>query len=525
MNPGSPPPAKLAGSPDASQFNQPNSEPLLSMKNITKSFSGVTVLENVSLEVRPGEVHALIGENGAGKSTLMKIVTGVHHADSGEVVWQGRPVKIQTPRQAHELGINIVHQELMLVPQLSIGENVFLGRQPISNRFFRWVRWGEVNKKASIVLAGLGHPLDPKRGVGELSIAEQQLVEIARALAFSAELIIMDEPTSPLSEHETKRLFKTIRDLKGRGVSIIYISHRLKEIHQIADRVTVLRDGRRITTKSIEETSTEDLVRHMVGRKLSEEFSETSSRQIGGEALRVEALTARGKFKDITLNVRQGEIVALAGLVGAGRTELIETLFGAGTADAGKIYLAGRQVSIKSPIDAVRHRLALVADDRKTKGLVLGASVRFNVALAAPGKAARYRIFLNSPREKAVAEELAGRLHLKTPSIEQQVEFLSGGGQQKVVLAKWLSADSSVFLLDEPTRGIDVGSKAEIYDLIRRLADRGVAILMASSELEEVLHLADRILVMHRGRICAELPREAATEELIMQFATGGTVH
>jgi ribose transport system ATP-binding protein len=499
--------------------------PLLILKDITKSFSGNIVLDKVSFEVLRGEVHALIGENGAGKSTLMKIVTGAYLADSGEVLWQGRPVKVKSARDAHNLGINIVHQELMLVPQLSIGENVFLGRHPVSRGFSGWVKWSDINKQARGLLAGLGHPLDPKRFVGELSIAEQQLVEIARALAFSAELIIMDEPTSPLSEHETKRLFQTIRQLKERRVSVIYISHRLKEIHQIADRVTILRDGRLIATKRIEETTTEDLVRYMVGRKLSEQFSENKSREIGSEALRVERLTAEGKFSDISFKVCHGEIVAIAGLVGAGRTELIETLFGIGEIDSGRIYVEGQPASIKTPSEAVRHRLALVADDRKVKGLVLGGTVQFNIALAAPEKSARYRVFLNPRKEREVANKLVHQLRLKTSGIDQRVMYLSGGGQQKVVLAKWLSAESRIFLLDEPTRGIDVRSKAEIYDLIRQLAESGVAVLLVSSELEEILHLADRILVMHRGRINGELRRDEANEEVIIHYATGGTDH
>lgn len=495
------------------------------LEHITKAFSGVTVLDDVRFDVCPGEVHALIGENGAGKSTLMKIVTGSYYADSGQVFWKGQPVEIRTPHQAHRLGINIVHQELMLVPQLSIGENVFLGRHPVGSRYSRWVRWSEINSQSKSLLETLGHPLDPRRPVNELSIAEQQLVEIARALAFSAELIIMDEPTSPLSEHETTRLFQTISQLKAHGVSVVYISHRLNEIHQVADRVTVLRDGRHIVTRPVKEVTTDNLVRYMVGREISDQFSRRQSRVSGEEAIRVEGLTASGKFADISFSVRRGEIVGFAGLVGAGRTELVEALFGVGEVDEGRVYLDGQLVTIKSPMDAVRHRLALVADDRKAKGLVLGGSVRFNIALAAPRKFARYGLFLNATREKEVAKDLVRELHLKTSSVEQQVMYLSGGGQQKVVLAKWLSADSKVFILDEPTRGIDVGSKAEIYDLIHRLAERGVAILLVSSELEEILHLADRILVMHRGRICGELGREEATEELIMQLATGGAVH
>lgn len=497
---------------------------LLQLHTISKSFAGVPVLTDVDFDVRSAEVHALIGENGAGKSTLMKIVTGLYEADRGSVLWKGQPVEIKTPRRAQELGINIVHQELMLVPQLSIGENVFLGRHPVSGGLARWVNWGEINKRAGDLLETLGHPLDPKRRVGELRIAEQQLVEIARALAFKAELIIMDEPTSPLSEHETSRLFQTISQMKSRGVSVVYISHRLKEIHQIADRVTVLRDGRHIATKSISETDTDQLVRYMVGREIAEQVTERKSQSTGQEALRIEGLTASGKFVDIDLRINRGEIVGLAGLVGAGRTELVETLFGASAADSGRVFLNGKPVSIKTPRDAVRNGLALVADDRKAKGLVLGASVRFNIALAAPRKFARYG-FLDRSREKTVAREIVRDLRLKTPSVDQPVMYLSGGGQQKVVLAKWLTADSKVFILDEPTRGIDVGSKAEIYELIRKLADSGVAILVVSSELEEILHLSDRILVMHRGRISGELSREEATDERIMQLATGGVVN
>jgi ribose transport system ATP-binding protein len=492
------------------------------MEHITKAFSGVTVLDDVSFDVRPGEVHALIGENGAGKSTLMKIATGAYQADSGQVTWKGQPVDIKTPHQAHQLGINIVHQELMLVPQLSVGENVFLGRHPAGRAVFRWVRWGEINQQAKTLLEGLGHAIDPKRRLDELSIAAQQLVEIARALAFRAELVIMDEPTSPLSEHETSRLFQAIAQLKARGISVIYISHRLKEIHQVADRVTVLRDGRHIITKPVAETTADDLVRYMVGREISEQFAEPEAQGIGDEALRAEGLTASGKFSDISFSVRHGEILGFSGLVGAGRTELVETLFGASEADSGRVYLEGKEVTIKSPIDAVKHRIALVPDDRKAKGLVLGASVRFNVALASSDKLARYRVFRSASREKELAKTLVRELRLKTPSVEQPVMYLSGGGQQKVVLAKWLSADSKVFILDEPTRGIDVGSKSEIYDLIRRLAQRGAAIVLVSSEMEEILRLADRILVMHRGRIAGELRREEATEERIMRLATGG---
>ncbi|HXF04547.1 MAG TPA: sugar ABC transporter ATP-binding protein [Blastocatellia bacterium] len=496
-------------------------EPLLRLEGITKAFAGVPVLDDVSFEVAAGEVHALIGENGAGKSTLMKIATGALEPDSGRIFWKGREVLLKSPRQAHALGLAIVHQELMLVPSLSVSENIFLGRHPARRGLFRWVRWSQMHERARELLRALGHDLDPRRPVGELRIAEQQLVEIARALAFEADLIIMDEPTSPLSEHETQKLFGTIRQLKERGVSIVYISHRLREIYDIADRVTVLRDGRRVATARVAETTPDDLVRWMVGREISQHFPAPSTRPVATEVLRVEGLTARGKFSDISFTLRRGEILGIAGLVGAGRTELLEALFAAPPPDAGRIYLNGRPVRFRTPVDAVRHGLALVTDDRKTKGLVLGGSVRFNIELAVKDRLAWLGLILPPTRERELAQQFVRELRIKTRHIEEPVIYLSGGNQQKVVLARWLAADSLIFLLDEPTRGIDVGSKAEIYDLIRQLAARGAAILLVSSELEEILHLADRILVMHRGRIVGELQRQEATEERIMQLATG----
>ena len=496
-------------------------EPLLRLEGIIKAFAGVPVLEDVSFDVAAGEVHALIGENGAGKSTLMKIATGALEPDGGRIFWKGREVALKNPRQAYALGLAIVHQELMLVPSLSVSENIFLGRHPARRRVFRWVRWSEMHERARELLRELGHDLDPRRPVGELRIAEQQLVEIARALAFEADLIIMDEPTSPLSEHETQRLFRTIRQLKERGVSIVYISHRLREIYDIADRVTVLRDGRRVAAAPVAETTPNDLVRWMVGREISQQFPPISSRPITGEVLRVERLSARGKFSDISFTLRRGEILGIAGLVGAGRTELLEALFAAPPPDDGRIYLHGRPVTFKTPADAVRHGFALVTDDRKAKGLILGASLQFNIELTVKERLAWLRLFLLPQRERELAERFVRELRIKTQHIGQPVMYLSGGNQQKVVLARWLAADSSIFLLDEPTRGIDVGSKAEIYNLIRQLAARGAAILLVSSELEEILHLADRILVMHRGRLVGELRREEATEERIMQLATG----
>ncbi len=481
---------------------------LLELQSISKSFSGVRVLEDVDFDVLPGEVHALVGENGAGKSTLMNIVSGVVPADAGQILWEGRPVRLRSPREAQNLGISFVHQELALAPQLSAAENIFLGRHPAARG---WVRWREIHERARELLRELGHAIDPWRPVASLSLAERQLVEIARALAFQTRLIIMDEPTAPLPETDAERLFRTIRHLRERGVSVIFISHRLKEVFQVSDRVTVLRDGKRVLTTQTAGAGLDDLVRAMVGTELKERFWIQSAAAVEAEeALRVEG--------SVNLVVRRGEVVGLAGLAGAGRTELLEWIFGAGEPHAGRLFVSGRPVRVRTPRDAIRHRLALVPDDRKAKGLVPGASLRVNIALAG----GRNRWFIRAADEKQAAGQLIGELRIKATGLDQPVLYLSGGNQQKAVLAKWLFAGASVYLLDEPTRGIDVRSKAEIYDLVRALARGGAAVLLASSELEELLRLADRIVVMHRGRIAGELPRAQATEERIMQLATGG---
>jgi ribose transport system ATP-binding protein len=499
-----------------------STEVLLRLEGVTKTFGGVVALEDVDFEVKAGEVHALIGENGAGKSTLMKIATGVHPADRGRLLWKGRAVKLHTPRDAHRLGIRMVHQELMLVPQLSVGENIFLGCPPSRRALLSWVQWSDIHERARRLLQGLGHDIDPRRPVSELSVAEQQLVEIARALAFEAELVILDEPTSPLSERETDRLFQTIARLKARGISVIYITHRIREIYAIADRVTVLRDGRRIMTAPISEVSPDELVRAMVGREWRDYFPDREPRSRGAPILRVEGLTAPGRFYDITFTLHQGEIVGLAGLVGAGRTELVEALFGAREYVAGKIVIEGRSVTIRTPADAIRQGMALVTDDRKAKGLIPTASVHVNIVLPVQARIARWGFLVNARAERQITERFLRELRVKTPSADHPVILLSGGNQQKVILARWLSMNPRVFLLDEPTRGIDVGAKREIYELIRRLAAQGAAILLVSSELEEIRHLADRVLVMHRGRIVGELSREEATDDRILYLATGG---
>lgn len=484
------------------------SAPLLAVLNISKSFGGVRVLDSVPFDVRPGEVHALVGENGAGKSTLMNILSGVVRPDGGEMLWEGRPVHFQGPRDARSLGISFVHQELALVPQLSVAENVFLGRPPVVRGL---VDFGEMHARTRRVLRELGRDIDSRRPVAELSLAERQLVEIARSVAFESRLIIMDEPTAPLAEHDAEGLFHLIRLLRGRGVAVIYISHRLREIFAISDRVTVLRDGRHVETQATAEATHEGLVRAMIGRERAERARPAASAGApSGEALRVAGA--------VNLAVHRGEIVGLAGLAGAGRTRLVEWLFGAGEFTGNEVWVGGRPVKLRTPVDAIGHGLALVPDDRKGKGLVPGASVLDNIALAG----GRKRLFLRRADEARAARHWIGTLRIKVAGLDQPVVYLSGGTQQKVVLAKWLYAGARVFLLDEPTRGIDVGAKAEIYDAVRTLAADGAAVLVASSELEELTTLADRIVVMHRGRVAGELSRAEASEEKVMHLATGG---
>jgi ribose transport system ATP-binding protein len=484
---------------------------LLELRGITKAFAGFRVLEGVDLDVLPAEVHALAGENGAGKSTLMNIVSGVLPADAGSILWEDREVEIRTPRDAQNLGIAFVHQELALAPDLTAAENIFLGRHPARGG---WVRWREIYDRAATLIAELGHDIDPRRKVLELSLAQRQLVEIARALAFRSRLIIMDEPTAPLTGRDAEGLFRTIRALRDRGVSVIYISHRMREIHEITDRVTVMRDGRRVFTRPTVETTTDELVRAMIGEDLETRMSAASTSCSTGAA---EALRIDG---ELNLVVHRGEVVGLAGLAGAGRTELLEWVFGVGGATARHIAVNGQPVVIRSPQDAIRNGVALVPDDRKAKGLVLGASLSDNIGL--PSR--RDRLFLRTADERRSAGELMGELRIRAVDVDQQLRYLSGGNQQKAVLAKWLSAGSTIFLLDEPTRGVDVRSKGEIYDIIRALCARGCAILLASSEMEELLALSDRIVVMHRGRIAGELPRASATEERILRLATGGAI-
>lgn len=496
---------------------------LLELRAIRKSFDGVEVLHGIDWQVKTGEIHALVGENGAGKSTLIKIICGIYAPDAGSFFWKGEEQTRFNPRQAQQLGISVVHQELSLVPQLSVAENIFLGRQPRLGGRFEWLGWvsfSEMCRRAVELSGQLDMSLDPAAIVESQSIADQQKVEILRALAFQSELIIMDEPTSPLSEHECAELFRTLRKLQQQGVSVVYISHRLEEVFQIADRLTVLKDGMAVATAAVAETSEQQVVRWMIGRDLKEQFGEqvpeTATHQ---ERLRVEGLTRHGFFSEVSFSLASGEILGIAGVVGAGRTELVESIFGAPPPDRGCIFIDGREVSIRSPEEARRLGLALVADDRRTKGLVGGLSVLENLSMACPERIANRWGWLDGRVRQKLASALFESLHIRAVGLEQPVVQLSGGNQQKVVLGKWLNAASRIFLFDEPTRGIDVGAKAEIYAMIRELAASGAAVLVISSELPEILHLCHRILVMRRGRVVAELGRQEADAHTILHLA------
>jgi ribose transport system ATP-binding protein len=488
--------------------------PLVEMRGMTKAFPGVQALLGVDLELRAGEVHAVVGENGAGKSTLMKILAGVYRPDGGSVRLGGEAILNETPRQALERGISMIHQELNLAPNLSVAENVFLGRAPTRGGLIDWRR---LYASVETLAARLGIDLDVRARVDELSVARQQMVEIAKALSLDARVIIMDEPTSALTERETEALFDIIARLKSQGVAVVYISHRLDEIFRVADRVTVLRDGRLVGTLPVAQATQPQLINMMVGRELTTLFPKESV-EIGEPVLEVRHLQRNGVLEDISFVLRHREILGLAGLVGAGRTELVRVLFGADTLDGGEILLGDRPVHIRGPRDAIRLGVGFVTEDRKLQGLVLGMNVRENETLASLAQVSKLG-FLQLGRERALAARLVQQLGVRTPSVEQEVANLSGGNQQKVVIAKWLATRARILILDEPTRGIDVGAKAEVHALMSRLAREGVSILMISSELPEILGMSDRILVMRQGRLSGEFTRDQASQEAILACA------
>lgn len=489
------------------------------MQGIRKEYPGVCALDGVDFEVVLGEVHALVGVNGAGKSTLMNILSGATRMDAGAIFINGERLDITSPHRAMELGISIIYQEFNLVPYLTVAENIFLGREP-HNRM-RFVNYRSMQTEAIRLLEGLGATFGPRERVSDLGVAQQQLVEIAKALAMEARVIAMDEPTATLSMKETERLFSIIRLLKSQGKGIIYISHRLEEIFEIADRVTVLRDGRLVETCRLQEVSKERLIEMMLGKGLERAVPkrEVPRRH---EVLRIEGLTRRGVLEDINLTVREGEILGIAGLVGAGKTELARALYGLDPIDKGKMFMMGRPVRFQSPAEAVRAGMVLVPEDRKRLGLVLGMSVRENISLASLFRKFSHFGFVNGRKENRAAGEMVENLRVKTPSLEQKVRNLSGGNQQKVVLGKWLLMGAKIFIFDEPTRGIDVGAKVEVHSLIKDLADKGAAVIFISSELQEVIDHSDRMVVMHGGRIMGELSKEEATPEMVLFLAMGG---
>ena len=490
---------------------------LLQVSGIGKSFPGVRALHDVGFSVGTGEVVAVLGENGAGKSTLMKILAGVQTPDTGEIRLDGEAVQIRSVEEGLARGIALIHQELNLATNLSVGANLFLGREPV-----KWglIDEGEIAARSRTLLDRVGLDLDPATLVGDLPIGRQQLVEIAKALSIEARLLIMDEPTSSLSQGETERLFEVVKDLRSNGVSILYISHRLGEVIELADRVVVLRDGQNAGELSRGEISHDRMVSLMVGRDLSQ-FYAHSPHPPGEVALSVSGLrTPAHPGHAIDFALRAGEIVGMAGLVGAGRTELLQTLFGVTPARGGTITVSGKVLPIQDPRTAIGAGLALVPEDRKQQGLILEMAVADNLSLASISRDQRAG-FLNFAEERRLAEEMTGRMRIKTPSSRQIVRFLSGGNQQKVVLGKWLAMKPKVLLLDEPTRGIDIGAKREIYALMEELARQGMAILFVSSDLEEVIGMSDRVLVMHEGRLSGELARAELGEEAIMRLATG----
>ena len=492
--------------------------PLLRLAGIRKAFGGVTVLEGVDLEVRAGEVHALCGENGAGKSTLMKIMSGVYQPDAGSIHCRGEPVRFASTRAAAARGVVMIHQELNLIPHLTVAENIYLAREPRRGWFIDRAR---LNANARRSLDRLGTSIAPEALVHALPVAQQQMVEIAKALSMDASVLIMDEPTSSLTESETCQLFEVIRELRRAGVGIVYISHRLDEMAQIVDRVTVLRDGRQVSSAAFADTTVDAIVAQMVGRALQQKFPPRRSVPTPEVLLEVRGLQRRSVFGPVGFELRRGEILGFAGLMGAGRTEVARALFGADPRDGGSIRLHGQALAIRSPIDAIRNGIAYVSEDRKAHGLALDMSVAENVTLANLAAVCAPGGFIRLAEEEATARRYIDALGIRTPGPRQSARLLSGGNQQKVVIAKWLFRQARVIVFDEPTRGIDVGAKVAIYELMDQLAGEGIGVILISSELPEILGLTDRVAVFHAGRIATVLDTRRTSQEEIMLHASG----
>lgn len=492
--------------------------PIAELRGIEKYFPGVHALRSARFDLRAGEVHALMGENGAGKSTLMKILTGVYQPDAGEIRVNGQPAAMSSPHVAQGLGISIIHQELYLMNHLTAAQNIFIGREPRKG-LGMFVDEGRMNTDAAAIFKRMKVDIDPATEVGGLTVARQQLVEIAKALSYDARVLIMDEPTSALNETEVAHLFDVINDLRARGVGIVYITHKMDEVKKIADRVTIMRDGQYIDTLGAAETPISTIIQMMVGRALADQHR-AEGQGTGQEVLRVAGLNRGKMVRDVSFSLRKGEILGFAGLMGAGRTEVARVIFGADPIESGEIHIHGQRREINSPKDAVANGIAYLSEDRKHFGLVTGMSVRDNVTMASWKRFTAGSIFMRDGELRAVAQKYVDLLKVKTPSVNQETRLLSGGNQQKVVIGKWLLRDCDILIFDEPTRGIDVGAKAEIYKLLEKLAADGKAIIVISSELPEVLRLSHRIAVMCEGRITGELDGKTATQEEIMTLAT-----
>ena len=490
---------------------------ILEMKNITKTFPGVKALDQVNFSLKKGEVHALLGENGAGKSTLMKVLNGIHKRDQGEIILNGEQVEFENTKEAQKAGLAIIHQELELIPDLNVAENIYLGREDRNGIF---INYKKLYQKTEEVLEMLGVEIDPKAKIKDLNIGSQQMVEIAKAVSQNAEILVMDEPTSSLTNQEIEILFDLIEKLKEREIAIVYISHRLEEVFEICDRVTVLRDGQFVGEVETSETSEDQLIKMMVGRTIEDRFPKMTFNP-GEEILRVENLSVPGEIINASFSLRKGEILGVAGLMGSGRTELAKAVFGVYKEKSGDIYYRGEKLKIDSPADALDNGISYLSEDRKDEGLILGLTVADNISISVLTTILRGGTFINEAAEKELAQKYISDLNIKTPSEKQLVRNLSGGNQQKVVVSKLLSTRPEVVIFDEPTRGIDVGAKREIYNLMQELIDEGVAVLLISSELPEILNLSSRILVMHEKEIMGELDAADADQEAVMKLATG----
>lgn len=488
------------------------------MTGIRKSFGSNSVLRGVDFDIQAGEVHALMGENGAGKSTLMNILTGMHKADAGEIVINGENKRFDNPKEAEENGVSFIHQEMNTWPEMTVLENLFIGKE-LKNKM-GWVKTKEMRTLAEATFADLGVQIELDEDVKKLSVGQQQMIEIAKSLMTNAQVIIMDEPTAALTEREIEMLFKIIYTLKAKNVAIIYISHRMEEIFKISDRITVMRDGVSIDTSLTKETTNDEVVRKMVGRDLEDYYPKKNS-EIGEVVFETKGLTKENRFENISFTVKSGEIVGFSGLMGAGRTEIMRSLFGIDELDQGEIYLEGEKITIKNPSMAIAKGIGFLTENRKEEGLLLDYSIRDNISLPSIDGFSKNGL-IDTHAESDFAKLLMERLHVKAEDQFDSVSSLSGGNQQKVVLAKWIGIGSKVLILDEPTRGVDVGAKREIYQLMNELADRGVAIIMVSSDLPEILGVSDRVLVIHEGHVAGELAKTEATEEKIMKLATGG---